>query len=184
MSTQYKFHNPEGVYFISFATVGWTDVFTRVQYKEIFVESVRHCQKNKGLELFGWCLMSNHAHLLARAKDGYKLNDIIRDLKKYTSRQLIKAIEENPQESRKEWLLSMFRNAGSHNPNNTKYQFWRQDNHPIECYTAEVTQQKLDYIHNNPVETGIVQFAEQYVYSSAVNYADGQGLLEVERIGY
>jgi len=54
MSTQYKFHNPEGVYFVSFATVGWTDVFTRIEYKEIVVESVRHCQHQKGLELFGW----------------------------------------------------------------------------------------------------------------------------------
>ena len=150
MSTHYKFHNPEGVYFISFATVGWADVFTRIEYKEIFVKSVEYCQKSKGLELFGWCLMTNHAHLLARAKESYLLSDIIRDLKKYTSRQLIKAIEQNRQESRREWLLSMFRNSGNHNPNNSHCQFWRQDNHPIECYTTEVTHQKLDYIHNKP----------------------------------
>jgi len=184
MSTRFKFQNPEGVYFISFATVGWTDVFTRLAYKDIFVESLRHCQQHKGLELFGWCLMTNHAHLLARAKEGHRLNDIIRDLKKYTSKQIIRAIQENPQESRKEWLLSMFGNAGSHNPNNSRYQFWRQDNHPIECFTAEVTQQKLDYIHNNPVAEGIVQYPEPYIYSSASNYAGRHGLLEVERIGY
>ena len=77
----------------------------------------------------------------------------------------------------------MFRNAGSYNPNNSRYQFWRQDNHPIECLNAEVTQQKLYYIHNNPVKDGIVEFPEQYVYSSAVNYADGHGLLKVEQIG-
>ena len=182
MSTQYKFHDPEGIYFVSFATVGWTDVFTRVLYKEIFAESVRHCQRHKGLELFGWCLMTNHAHLLVRAKEGHRLNDIIRDLKKYTSTQIIKSIEENPQESRKEWLLSMFRNAGAHNPNNKKYQFWRQDNHPIECYSAEVVHQKLNYIHNNPVKEGVVEFPEHYIYSSAINYAHGQGLLEIERI--
>lgn len=182
MSTRYKFHNPEGVYFISFATVGWVDVFTRSAYKEIFVESLRHCQEHKGLELFGWCLMTNHAHLLARATEGHRLSDIVRDLKKFTSRQLVKAIEENGQESRREWLLSMFRNAGAHNPSNTTYQFWRQDNHPIECFTAKVLQQKLDYIHNNPVVEGIVQYPEQYIYSSASVYADGPGLLNVERI--
>jgi len=182
MSTQYKFHNPEGVYFVSFATVGWTDVFTRIEYKEIVVESLRHCQQHKGLELFGWCLMTNHAHLLIRAKEGFKLADIIRDLKKFTSKQIIQAIIENPRESRKEWLLAMFCNAGTFNPNNTKYQFWRQDNHPIECFTATVTQQKLDYIHNNPVKEGIVAFPEQYIYSSAAIYADEIGLLEVERI--
>lgn len=182
MSTRYKFHDSEGVYFVSFATVGWTDVFTRIEYKEIFVESVKHCQQHKGLELFGWCLMTNHAQLLIRAKEGHQLSDIIRDLKKFTSKQIIKAIKENPQESRKEWLLSMFSNAGGFNPNNTQYQFWRQDNHPIECFNATVTQQKLDYIHYNPVKEGIVEFPEQYIYSSAINYADGIGLLEVELI--
>ena len=183
MSTRYRFHNPEGLYFISFATVGWTDVFTRIEYKDIFVESLRYCQQQKGLELFGWCLMTNHAHLLARAKEGYRLQDTMRDLKKFTSKQIIKAISENPKESRKEWLLAMFGNAGRFNPNNRKFQFWRQDNHPIECFTAEVMQQKLDYIHNNPVKEGIVEFPEQYIYSSASNYADKNGLLNVERIG-
>ena len=126
--------------------------------------------------------MTNHAHLLIRAKEGFKLADIIRDLKKFTSKQIIQAIIENPRERRKEWLLAMFCNAGTFNPNNTKYQFWRQDNHPIECFTATVTHQKLDYIHNNPVKEGIVAFPEQYIYSSAAIYADEIGLLKVERI--
>jgi REP element-mobilizing transposase RayT len=182
MSTRYKFHNPEGVYFISFATVGWTDVFVRAEYKEIFVESLKHCQEHKGLELFGWCLMSSHAHLLARAKEGHRLSEIMRDLKKYTSKQIINAIEQHPQESRKEWLLTMFRNAGGHNPNNTKYQFWRQDNHPIETFSSAVIRQKLDHIHQNPVKEGIVLHPEQYVYSSASNYFDGTGLLKIEPI--
>lgn len=182
MSTRYKFRKPDGVYFISFATVGWTDVFTRIQYKDIFVDSLRHCQKQKGLQLFGWCLMTNHVHLLARAKEGSNLSDIMRDLKKFTSKQLIRAIIENPQESRKEWLLAMFSNAGAHNPNNTKYQFWRQDNHPIETFTATVVHQKLAYIHNNPVKEGVVAYPEQYIYSSASNYGEGTGLLTVELI--
>ena len=182
MSTRYKFREPDGVYFISFSTVGWTDVFTRVQYKDIFVDSLRHCQEHKGLQLFGWCLMTNHVHLLARAKEGAKLSDIIRDLKKFTSKHLIKAITENPEESRKEWLLAMFSNAGTYNPNNTKYQFWRQDNHPIETFTATVVHQKLAYIHNNPVKEGVVAYPEQYIYSSASNYTEGNGLLAVELI--
>lgn len=180
MSSRYKFRNPDGVYFISFATVGWTDVFTRPVYKQIFVDSLRHCQERKGLELFGWCLMTNHAHLLARSKEGHRLSDTLRDLKKYTSKQIINAISENPHESRKEWLLTMFSNVGRYNPNNTKYQFWRQDNHPIETFTPAVVQQKLDYIHNNPVVEGIVEHPEHYIYSSATNYAEMGGLLEVE----
>jgi REP element-mobilizing transposase RayT len=182
LSTKYKFHEPDGVYFISFATVGWADVFTRVEYKDIFVESVRHCQHNKGLELFAWCLMTNHVHLIARATGTEPMAHIMRDLKKDTSKQIIKAISENPNESRREWLMSMFRHAGENNPNNTTYQFWRQDNHPIELFTAEVLWQKLNYLHQNPVKEGIVEHPEEYLYSSVRNYADRPGLLNITPI--
>ncbi len=182
MSRKYKFDNPEGVYFISFATVGWIDVFTRPIYKDILIESLSYCQKEKGLELFAWCIMTNHVHLIARAKEGFLLQDIIRDFKKFTSKKLIKAIEENNQESRKEWMMSIFKSAGEYNSNNKNYQFWRQDNKPIEVYSNAVIDQKLEYLHNNPVEEGIVEQAEEYVYSSARDYAGQKGLLDIERM--
>ena len=96
MSPAYKFHKPDGLYFITFATVSWVDVFTRRDYKDIVVESLKFCQKEKGLLLFAWVIMSNHVHLIAEAAEGFKLQDIVRDLKKYTSKQIIKAIEEHP----------------------------------------------------------------------------------------
>ncbi len=179
MSTRYKFDNPTGVYFISFATVGWTDVFTRTAYKDIFVESLRHCQQHKGLELYAWCLMTNHVHLVAKANGTARMSDILRDLKKFTSKQIVRAIEENPHESRREWLLNMFHNAGQFNSNNTDYQFWRQDNHPTELYTSHVMKQKIDYVHENPVKEGFVEHPHEYLYSSARNYAEILGLLEV-----
>jgi len=101
-SRAYKFHKPEGLYFITFGTVGWVDVFTRRDYKDILVESLGFCQKEKGLLLYAWVIMSNHVHLIARAREGARLQDIIRDLKKYTSKQIVKAIAEHPGESRKE----------------------------------------------------------------------------------
>jgi len=179
MSTRYKFHAADGIYFISFATVGWTDVFTRMAYKDIFVESLRHCQQHKGLELYSWCLMTNHVHLVAKANGASRMSDILRDLKKFTSKQIVKAIEENPHESRREWLLAMFSNAGSFNANNTNYQFWRQDNHPIELYSPHVMKQKIDYVHENPVKEGFVEHPHEYLCSSARNYAEIPGLLEV-----
>lgn len=85
------------------------------------MESLRFCQKEKGLLLFAWVIMSNHVHLIAEAADGSKLQDIIRDLKKYTSKQVTKAIEEHPGESRREWMLRIFREAGAGNSNNKDY---------------------------------------------------------------
>ena len=99
------------------------------------------------------------------------LEGIVRDIKKYTSIKIIEAIRSNPQESRKEFLLTLFERAGKENNHNTHYQFWQQHNHPIELGTNEMIDQRLDYIHNNPVEAGIVLSPEHYLYSSAVNYS-------------
>jgi len=139
----------------------------------------RRCQKEIGLALFAWCIMSNRVHLIARAKEGFLLQHIIRDLKKFTSKQIIRAIEDNLQESRKEWLLAIYKSAGEYNSNNTSYQFWRQDNKPVELYSPAVIKQKLEYIHNNPVESGIVDNPEDYIYSSARDYAGIKGLLDL-----
>ncbi len=182
MSRAYKFHKPDGLYFISFATVQWIDVFTRRDYKDIVVESLKFCQKEKGLLLFAWVIMSNHVHLIAEAADGFKLQDIIRDLKKFTSKQIIKAIEEHPGESRREWMLKMFREAGEANSNNKTYQFWRQDNKPIELFSNEMIERYLNYLHENPVKEGYVENAEDYVYSSAFLIAGKPGLLKLEPI--
>ncbi|MCD8177014.1 MAG: transposase [Tannerellaceae bacterium] len=176
MTRKYKFHNPEGLYFISFAVKGWVDVFTRKEYKDIVVDSLKFCQENKGLEIFAWCIMTNHVHLIVRAEENYLLSNILRDLKRFTSTTLLKAIEENIQESRKAWLLAQFKTAkGIH--------FWQPENHPVELWSNKVIEQKLNYLHQNPVEEGIVFNAEDYVYSSAIDYAGGIGLLDIFIIG-
>lgn len=172
MSSKYKFHNPEGVYFISFAVQGWVDVFTRNEYKNIIIDNLSYCQKNKGLELFAWCLMTNHIHLIARASEGNTLPNILRDFKKFTSKQVVKAITENERESRKEWLLQQFKSADG-------IRFWRRDNRPIELWSNAVIDQKLNYLHQNPVVEGLVFRAEDYVYSSATDYAGQHGLLDI-----
>ena len=106
----------------------------------------------------------------------------MRDFKKFTSKQIIKAIQDHPGESRKEWMLKIFAAAGQQNSRNTVYQFWRQDNQPKELYSEKFTNQKLEYIHNNPVEAGIVDKAEEYLCSSARDYYNGKncGLLQLE----
>ena len=176
MSRKYKFHNPDGVYFITFAVHAWVDVFTRNEYKNILVENLDYCQKNKGLELFAWCIMTNHVHLIVRASEGYLLQDILRDYKKFTSKAVVKAILDNQRESRKEWLLENFKTLEG-------YRFWRADNKPIELWSNAVIDQKLDYIHQNPVEEGLVFKAEHYMYSSAVDYAGEKGMLDIILIG-
>jgi REP element-mobilizing transposase RayT len=179
MSRNWRIIDQNELYFITFATVNWIDVFIRREYKDILIDSFRFCQKEKGLELFSWVIMTNHIHVIGRTKEGYNMSDVLRDFKKFTSAMLIKAIQDNPKESKKELMLAYFSKAGEFNNNNTKYQFWQQDNKPIILYTNEIIQQKINYIHDNPVRAGFVDLAEHYSYSSAMDYANKKGLLEV-----
>jgi putative transposase len=177
MSRSYKIVDPEGIYFITFATVEWIDVFTRPKYKDLLIESLKYCIEKKSLIVYSYVIMTNHIHLIA-SSDGPDLSGIIRDFKKFTSKAMIKALQD-PLESRKDWMLRIFSDAGKSNSNNEYYQFWRQDNHPIELYSNEVIDQKIDYIHNNPVEEGIVDNPEDYIYSSARDYAGTKGILDI-----
>jgi REP element-mobilizing transposase RayT len=169
------------MYFVSFAVVGWIDVFTRKTYRDIIIESLKYCQEKKGLVIYVWCIMSNHLHLIISAKDN-NVSSVLGDFKKFTSKQILKSILENPSESRKEWMLEIFKKAGAENSRNSYYQFWQQDNQPKIIFTPDFAAQKLEYIHYNPVEAGIVEKEEEYVYSSARNYYYGKqcGLLKIE----
>lgn len=124
--------------------------------------------------------MPSHVHLIFRSENGDP-SGLIRDFKGFTSRKMLKTIEENPQESRKEWMLWMFERAGKKNSNVKLRQFWQQNNKPIEIWSLTVFEQKLNYIHNNPVQTGFVTNPVDWKYSSARNYGDNdQTVLEID----
>jgi len=178
MSRNYKFQNPEGIYFVSFAIVYWLDVFTRNEYKNIVIDSLHFCQREKGMEIFAWCIMTNHIHLIFRSSGTEKPELLLGDFKRFTSNRIVQAIINNPKESRKKWLLQLFGLAASKSSNVKHYQFRRHDNNPIELWSKKVIKEKINYIHNNPVKAGFVFRPEDYVYSSAVDYSGEKGLVE------
>ena len=179
MSRKYKFKNSEGLYFVSFATVYWIDVFVREEYFAILTESLKFCRLNKGMEIYAWCILPSHVHLIFRAKNNNP-GEVLKDFKTFTSKQLQSAIEAHSQESRKEWLLWMMERAGKKNSNVSKRQFWQQNNQPIELWSAKVIQQKLDYIHYNPVVSGFVIEPYHWKNSSAIDYSGGKGIIEID----
>ncbi|MBK7885352.1 MAG: transposase [Chitinophagaceae bacterium] len=181
MSRKYKFTDNDKLYFVSFAVINWIDLFIRNEYKEVVVKSLEYCQREKGLELYGWCIMTSHVHLLiGSVKD--PMQNIMRDLKRHTSEELHKAIQKNNIESRKEWMLWMMERAGKKNSNNINFQLWQQHNHPIEIINNEMAHQKLQYIHYNPVTAGFVAKPEDWLFSSAIDYYNGKGLLQIIKL--
>ncbi len=180
----YVIHNQQAVHYLTFTVVGWIDIFTRQSYRDIMIESLKYCQREKGLHLHAFVIMSNHVHLIVSIDEGFTLSGFIRDCKKFTSKKIISEIENSGVESRRQWILHQFKYYASLHTRNETYQLWEQDNHPIELVTPAFTQQKIDYIHQNPVTAGLVYRAEDYIYSSASNYADLDQIIEVDCLFY
>jgi REP element-mobilizing transposase RayT len=175
----YFITDQNATYFLTFTVVDWIDVFTRTEYKFIVTDSLNYCINNKGLEVFAWCLMSNHLHLVCRANDGFKLSDIIRDFKKFTAKSIVKLIGETP-ESRKEWMLYRFEFAGKFDNRIKKYKFWQDTNHADLLDNKEMIDQRINYIHENPVRALIVAGPHEYLFSSARDYAGEKGYVNVQ----
>jgi REP element-mobilizing transposase RayT len=175
MAFAYSIKDQGAVYFVTFTVHQWVDIFTRPIYRDILLESLRYCQETKGLKIFAWVIMSNHIHLIVRSQDE-NLSDIIRDLKKFTSKKIVKAIEDNPHESRKEWLLLALKVEN-------KIWFWEEGYHGVEINSIEMFESKVNYIHLNPVRNGLVKNAEDYLLSSAKDFLNtGERVLNLSFI--
>lgn len=179
--SKYKISDQEQLYFLTITVVKWVDIFTRKDYKIIITDSLNFCILNKGLEVYAWVIMSNHIHLIVRAKEGFMLSNIIRDFKKFTSKLIVETIMEIG-ESRKDWLLDKFSFEARRTGRAKNYKLWTDDNHPICLNKSEWVLQRLNYIHQNPVRQTLVSKPEDYVFSSAIDYADGKGLVDILKI--
>ena len=180
-SENYRIEKQDSVYFLTFTVTDWIDVFTRMNYRIIIAESLEFCRKNKGLKLYAWCLMTNHIHLVCSIDSGFRMSDFIRDYKKFTAKAVLYDIQHLP-ESRREWMLYRFEFAGKFDNRIEKYRFWQDKSHPIELTTTEMINTRINYTHENPVRTGLVARAEEYLYSSARNYAGLSSIIEIDVI--
>lgn len=165
MPTGYQIEDQTSPHYLTFQIVYWIDLFSRKSYRDIVIDSLQYCNKQKGLDIFAYVIMSNHIHIIARSAVG-DLSGAIRDFKKFTSKKTIEGIESKP-ESRKEWMLRLFKHAAKRQNKTGDYQVWTHENHAMELYGNDFIQQKVEYIHNNPIRAGIVKNADDYIYSSA-----------------
>ena len=180
MSEKYKIRNPEAMYFVTITAVGWVDLFTRPELKHVIIDSLRYCQKEKDLIIHAWCLMPSHLHLIISSSSD--LSAILRDFKKFTSKELVRTIEEI-HESRRGCILDLFGEVADHLKRIRNYKVWQDGNHPIQLFNAAITRQKLDYIHNNPVADETVGEPGDYLFSSARDYyTNKKGYLDLVMI--
>jgi REP element-mobilizing transposase RayT len=177
MKEGYVIRDQSSMHFLTFTVIDWVDVFSRKIYRDILINSLKYCQKEKGMIITSYVIMTNHIHIILQSEKS-TLSDLIRDFKKYTAQMILNKIKEGP-ESRSDWMLKRFEFAAKSNLRNTNFQFWQINNHPEEIFTEQFMWSKINYIHMNPIRAGIVSKASDFLYSSASNYVLKKGILDV-----
>ena len=176
---RYTINDQYGTYFLTFTVTDWVDVFTRIDYKQIIIDSLNFAEEERGLVCFAWVLMSNHMHLVARSAAPFRMSDFMRDFKKFTSKKIVETIQ-TINESRREWLLHRFAFEAHITGRAENFKLWQDGGHPV-CLdgNTEMYRQRINYIHLNPVRQMIVDNAADYLFSSARDYEGKKGLVKV-----
>ena len=176
MRSSYKILNPEGIYFVTSTIVDWIPIFTTPEYYLIIIDNLKFYQKNNNTKVFAYVILKNHFHLIVSDKN---LSKTMQSFKKYTAKQIIQNLVNDGNFE----LLKNFEHAKKDYKITSKYQIWQEGFFPKEILTQEELNQKLEYIHMNPVKKGYVELPEEWIYSSACDYLLGQkGLIEIELI--
>lgn len=175
MRTRYTVREPGVSYFITCTVVQWIPLFTRKPYFDILIDTLRFCREHKGLKIYAYALLDNHLHLVVAAD---KLSDIIRDFKSFTAKRLIAQLEQD----QKTWVLNQLQYYKQANKTRSDYQVWQEGFHPQQIVSEAMLHQKIDYLHHNPVRIGVVERPEDWLYSSARDYAGGTGIVELDEL--
>ena len=169
--SHYHFADTTLPHFVTLTVLHWIPVFTRPATVDILLNSLRHLQ-TETLKIYAWVVLENHLHLVVQSENIQ--NDMMR-FKSYTTQQLIQHLEEHQVKT----ILDQLRFYRKSHKADRRYQFWQEGVHPEWIQNMEMLQQKVEYIHNNPVKRGYVDLAEHWRYSSARSYRGETGLLEV-----
>lgn len=169
-----------GCYHLTLNVVDWTDIFIKPVFKQIIAESLNYFVAKKGLIIHGWCLMTNHLHVIARSNEGIGLTLIANEFKKFTTKIIIDDIDAES-EVRRNWILKKFKGGGRTLTFRDKTQVWQSGISPVQIELDDPDELlgKLDFIHSIPVRDRVVNKPEDYIYSSARDYAGMPGLVNV-----
>ena len=113
MGSAYQIRDQYSPYFLTFQVVGWIDIFSRKIYRDIIIDSFKYCRANKKLRIIAYVIMTNHIHVIFQSKIG-ALSETVRDMKRYTSNQILKQVEQNF-ENRRDWMNLLFEYHARHN---------------------------------------------------------------------
>jgi REP element-mobilizing transposase RayT len=165
------FNDQNYAYFVTWTIVDWLPLFNFEPYRVIVLEALAYMRTNKKTQLNAFVIMPSHIHAILWPEVDIHLSNVIRDFKRFTSREISKvAAVQNDID-----FLDQFEYARSNNraQDASRFQIWQEGSHPEAIFSEKFAKQKLDYIHMNPVKAGLVQTPDEWLYSSAQAYLLG-----------
>lgn len=163
-------------YFLTCAVINWINIFGHVEIAKIILDSLDFLIRKDRLALHGFVIMDNHLHLIASSAN---LTKEIGLFKSYTARCIVDFFKENHFDG----ILKQFHFYKKQHKTDQEYQVWEEGSHPEAIIDEKMLNQKLDYIHYNPIRKGYVEDPAHWRYSSFKNYMGEEGLLPIEIIG-
>jgi REP element-mobilizing transposase RayT len=170
--SRYGIDDPQAAHFFTCTIVNWLPVFTRPATVEIILDSFRYLQAERQMNIYGYVILENHLHLIAASED---IGRDVKNFKSYTAKEIVKCLVA----LRANTILKQMKFYKKRGKEDRDFQVWQEGSHPQEISSWDMMRQKLDYIHNNPVERGYVDLPEYWRYSSARNYVGEAGLIDV-----
>ena len=180
MKNVIHFKEAAGCYFITFNITDWVDVFVKPVYKQIIVHTLNHFIEHKELVVYAWCLMSNHLHLVVKPGRNSSISEVEKEFKTFTERKILEFIYTEP-EIRRKWMMERFEKSNHPLWLLKKIQLWQNSSNPIyiDSRKSKALAEHIEYVHKNPLRDRIVSDAEDYLYSSARDYAGMVGLISI-----
>ncbi|MEQ8525748.1 transposase [Gracilimonas sp.] len=170
--SRYKFHEEYYPYFITSTIVHGLPLFMDARISNIILDALTYAQDVNKVVLHGYVIMPNHIHLVV---EGEQLSARLRAFKSYTARSIINYLKAN----NKTRTLSHLKSGKLDNHKDSEFQVWQEGFHPKQISTSKMMEQKINYIHHNPVKSGFVESPLHWRYSSALNYEGDDGVIPV-----
>ena len=176
MKSRYKVVESDGVYFTTSTIVEWIPIFTNEDTFQIVTNSLNYCINKNLFKIYSYVIMSNHLHLITSAEN---LSESMKSFKRHTAKEIIEYLKK----SKHDWLLNQLHFFKKRNKLDSDYQVWQEGFHPQLISSYKMLEQKIQYIHQNPVSKGFVNDPEYWKYSSANNKDfDGNEIIKLNSL--
>jgi len=172
--SRYKIYEPTHPHFITCTVLHWIPIFTRVESTDIIFDSLRYLQQSDNLKIYAYVILENHLHMVVSSDD---IGKTMSKFKSFTAKNLLKLL----QQSNATTILDQLAFYKKAHKKETTYQLWQEGIQPKLIKDDKMMIDRINYIHNNPVKRGYIDDAKYWRYSSARDYEEIKGLIEVER---